>query len=82
MSAAAWSYRDPPAADRPRNVEDERKVADNARRAVEVWRTWKPLEGSPGERYFRQDRKLLSDVMLYPDSGDGWPETVGWAYDV
>jgi putative DNA primase/helicase len=78
---SGYYYRQPPARDRPRTAEDAREAAEKQRRALEIWRSCKVPNGSPGERYLRS-RGIMPDVLLYPEGSDGWPATIGWADDV
>lgn len=65
---------------RQRAAERERETAGKQARAIEIWRSARPIFGTPADSYLRS-RGINPDALLYPDCGTHWPETVRWADD-
>ena len=80
MSAEGWYYRSPPPEGWRRKTPEE--IAADQARALNVWRSTTSIASAPDGKKYLLGEGLKPDVALYPDSGDGWPETVAWAVDV
>jgi putative DNA primase/helicase len=81
MTTDGWYYRDP-LEHRVRTADDERKAADNARKIPIIWNARRPPGGTRVDAYLRRGRRWQPDIVLYPDSGDGCPETLGYSDDL